>query len=151
MEPSSATPTTDPILRELTLIRQAFTSALELLQGQKRSLDDLRAKVGAMTETVDGFTSGGTSFLAHQVDPMIVVYAALLGPILGDRLDAVATKGAPYEDEMIRGAVPLALRLLRELDAYRSQAGGRSYLEHVAGDIQDPGQHPPEPPTIAPH
>lgn len=76
---------------------------------------------------------------------MVFVYAAILGPVLGDRLDGLVTKGVTYEDEMITGAVPLARRLLRELDQYLSQGDGRSYLEHMAGDIQP--SEPPEPPT----
>jgi hypothetical protein len=141
------------VLQELVQIRKGISSLLELLRAEKQIMADVRATASAVAATVDGFTSGGAPFRAYQVDPVTLLYASILGPVLGDRLDGQVAKGACYEEDMMRGAVPLAVNLLRELDAYRTQAGGRSYLEHVAGDIHDPGaaEEPPEPPTILPH
>lgn len=134
-----------PVLQELINVRMGISSGLALLKDQKQLLQKISDQLSELNCTMDGFTSNGSSFRSYQIDPMVVVYASILGPILGDRLDAAVIKGPDYEDLMIKGAIPYARKLLRELDAYLERGDGRSYLEHVAGDIQPP----PEPPTTA--
>lgn len=138
--------TTDPLLQELRTIRMGLSSVLKLMNDQQKQQQRLVELLDKVSTTLDGFTSSGSSFRSYQIDPMVIVYASILGPILGDRLDAAVTKGTDYEDLMIRGAIPYARRLLRELDAYLQQGDGRSYLEHMAGDIKPPTE-PPTPTT----
>lgn len=138
----SPTPPKDSVVSELRTIRLGISSGLMLLQEQKQLQQKLLDQLSELSRLLDGFTSSGSSFRSYQTDPMVIVYAALLGPILGDRLDAAVTKGADYEDLMIKGAIPYARRLLRELDSYLERGDGRSYLEHVAGDINPPSEPP---------
>lgn len=136
------TPPKDLVVAELRSIRMGISSGLTLLQEQKQLQQKILDQLLELSRLMDGFTSSGSSFRSYQTDPMVIVYACILGPILGDRLDAAVAKGADYEDLMIKGAIPYARRLLRELDDYLERGDGRSYLEHVAGDIQPPTEPP---------
>ena len=136
------TPPKDLVVVELRSIRMGISSGLALLQEQKQLQQKILDQLLELNRLMDGFTSSGSSFRSYQTDPMVIVYACILGPILGDRLDAAVAKGADYEDLMIKGAIPYARRLLRELDDYLERGDGRSYLEHMAGDIQPPTEPP---------
>ena len=136
------TPPKDLVVVELRSIRMGISSGLTLLQEQKQLQQKILDQLLELNRLMDGFTSSGSSFRSYQTDPMVIVYACILGPILGDRLDAAVAKGADYEDLMIKGAIPYARRLLRELDDYLERGDGRSYLEHMAGDIQPPTEPP---------
>jgi len=138
----SPTPPKDLLAIELRAIRMGISSGLTLLQEQKQLQQKQLEQLSELNRLIDGFTSSGSSFRSYQTDPMVIVYASILGPILGDRLDSVVAKAADYEDLMIKGAIPYARRLLRELDAYQERGDGRSYLEHVAGDIRPPTDPP---------
>lgn len=97
-----------------------------------------------LTKLVDGFTSSGSSFRAYQVDPMIMVYAAILGPVLSDRLDSQASKGGDYMADMTKGSAVLARQLLRTLDEYRGSREGMDYIEsEMQGSTLFPGNPPP--------
>lgn len=118
------------------------------LRKQNEQLQRLHRGVTALITLMDGFTSNGSSFRSYQLDPMVVAYAAILGPILGDRIDADVTKDETYLEEMLKGAAVMARRLLRVLDQYQAERSGIDYLETMAGDIKDPGEpQPPNPPN----
>jgi len=98
-----------------------------------------------LTKLVDGFTSNGSSFRAYQLDPMVAVYAAILGPVLSDRLDGqAAAAGGDYIAEMTKGSAVLARKLLRILDEYRANREGLDYIEsEMQGSTLFPGQERP--------
>lgn len=135
----------DPAVEQLSLIAAYMDVVIEIMRRQERHLVKLEKALEGLTTLVDGFTASGASFRASQIDPMVITYAAILGPILGDRIDAITPdKGETYIDEMLKGAAPMARRLLRELDAYLSARGSLDYLEQMAGDIKEPGEQPPQ-------
>jgi hypothetical protein len=142
MEPSSPTqkglsPKPVPTeLSELTRIREQLTVLVD--QGQRQG-EQQRQIAQSLTEVVrllEGFTSGGSSFQAYQVSPMVMVYSAILGPILGDRIDGQRPKEGDYLDEMTKGAAVMARQLLRILDSYQGERGILDYLENNCGDIK---------------
>lgn len=140
--PKSQGPTpaaTDPQLQLLQRIGDSLDSLLKHQASQDQQLRGLSQQLIEISQLVDGFTSSGSSFRSYQLDPMVIAYAAILGPILGDRIDASVDKGEGYVDDMLKGAAVMARKLLRVLDAYLSERGGLDYLESLAGDIQDPG------------
>lgn len=131
--------TTDPQLQELIRV----TGLLEILVDRQKRCEEQLQRIhhglGRLERLLDGFTDEGSSFRAHQLDPLIIMYAALLGPILGDRIDAAITdKGEDYPEQMTKGAAVMARNLLRTLDSYRQQRQGLDYLENAAGDIRPP-------------
>lgn len=127
---------------ELVQIHSLLDVLIDVQRRQAGCLERLHKTLELQRDLIDGFTGGGSSFRAAQIDPTQLVYAAILGPILGDRIDATAPKGDSdaYLEEMMRGAAVMARRLLRVLDTYLSNRGSLDYLENAAGDIQDPGQ-----------
>jgi hypothetical protein len=129
--------TADPQLQQLVQIAALLDiladRAGRLLEQQQRTNNSL----ARLERLLEGFTDEGSSFRAHQIDSLTVMYASLLGPILGDRIDSVIQdKGDDYADEMMKGAAVMARNLLRTLDLYRQQREGIDYLENAAGDIQ---------------
>lgn len=149
MAPSSTTsptgPTPDPILQELTLVHGLLDVLIGIQQRQEQQLKAIADALAAQGSLLDGFTSGGSSFRAYQLDPVSLAYAAILGPVISDRLDAEAAKaGDSYLEEMTKGAAVLARRLIRTLDEYRSQREGLDYLEtEMQGSaLFPPGQQP---------
>jgi hypothetical protein len=138
MEPSSPTSpnSTDSVSVAIaSLAEQQRKTNEQLIRIHKALADVLRL--------LDGFTSSGSSFRAYQVDPMIMVYASLLGPVLSDRLDAQASKGDDYMADMTKGSAVLARHLLRTLDEYRSTREGMDYIEsEMQGSTLFPGDPP---------
>lgn len=139
MAPSSSTTPTpsDP----LTPLLQA------LLQQQRETNEQLRAlgqSIDQLVTLLDGFSSGGSSFRAYQVDPMVLVYAAILGPVLSDRLDGQVAGSDDYINQMTKGSAVLARKLLRTLDEYRSTREGLDYLESEMQNSTLFQQPPPE-------
>lgn len=145
MAPSSPTTppvktTPDPVLAELTSIHQLLDVLVGVERRNEQHLQRLNNALRELTTMLDGFTSSGSSFRSYQFDPMVVAYACILGPILGDRIDANTAKGEAYINDMMQGAAVMARQLLRTLDAYRSERGSLDYLENMAGDINQPQQ-----------
>lgn len=147
MEPSSqaSKPLTSEtaLAFEVTSIRQA----LDTLVAQQQKVEQLlRQQLRVLAETqklIEGFTDSGSSFRAYQADPMIMVYAALLGPVLSDRLDGQASKGGDYMADMTKGSAVLARQLLRTLDEYRGSREGLDYIEsEMQGSTLFPGNPP---------
>jgi hypothetical protein len=101
----------------------------EYLQRIQRQLSDLR-------QTLDGFTDQGASFRGSQVDPLVVAFASLIGPVLGDRLDGVVNQKAnaskdfaEYERQFLRAAALLTRRALSVIDEYRGTQLPREAIE----------------------
>jgi hypothetical protein len=140
MAPSSPnTPTTsDALLKALEAIAKGQRDTHEQLQRIQSTLSDV-------ARLLDGFTSSGSSFRAYQLDPMVMVYAAILGPVLSDRLDGqAASADGDYINEMTKGSAVLARKLLRILDEYRSDREGLDYIEsEMQGSTLFPGQSKP--------
>lgn len=105
---------------------------IKLIEGQRNQADQFND----LNYLVNGFTSGGASFNAYQVDQMTLAYLALMGPLLAQRMDM----GAADINELIKGGTLLARQLVDELGAYRSQQGSFDYLEEQAELINDPWQ-----------
>jgi hypothetical protein len=152
--PASKSPTSEAALAlELANIRQV----LDTLASQQQKVEQLlRQQLRVLTDTqklIDGFTDSGGSYRAYQVDPMIMVYAAILGPVLSDRLDSQASKGGDYMADMTKGSAVLARQLLRTLDEYRGSREGLDYIEsEMQGSTLFPGNQTShdssnEPPT----
>lgn len=125
-------------LTELSRIRESLKD-LTLAVGRQEELQRrLVHSVADVARLLEGFTSGGASFQAYQVSPMVLVYAAILGPILGDRIDGDRARDGDYLEEMTKGAAVMAQRLLRVLDQYQSERGTLDYLENSCSDITAP-------------
>lgn len=141
MEPSAKTPALqNPPQRaaeliELTQIRSQLGELVLSAKRQEAQHNKTNALLEELVRLTDGFTSSGSSFQAYQLNPMVLVYAAILGPILGDRIDGTTPKGENYLEEMTQGAAVMAQRLLRTLDKYQSEKGLLSSLEAACGDL----------------
>jgi hypothetical protein len=129
-------------LTELSRIRESLANLAATATRQEECQRKLSHAVVDIARLLEGFTSGGASFQAYQVSPMVLVYAAILGPILGDRIDGMRPKTGEYIDEMTKGAAVMAQQLLRTLDQYQGERGFLDYLENTCADLS-----PPEPPT----
>lgn len=129
--------------------RDPLVAAIEGMAEQQRKTNEHLIRVHKalvdLTKLVDGFTSSGSSFRAYQLDPMVAVYAAILGPVLSDRLDGqAAAAGGDYISEMTKGSAVLARKLLRILDEYRANREGLDYIEsEMQGSTLFPGQERP--------
>jgi hypothetical protein len=92
---------------------------------------------------VEGFTSGGASFRSYQLNPVLLAYAAILGPVLGDRIDGNTEKDEQYEETMLKGAAVMAARLVQTLDQYSRERAPIDYLERICSDLQTPPEPTP--------
>jgi hypothetical protein len=142
--PNSTSPTSDALVVEMTGIRQALDTLISQQQKTEQLLRQLNKALADLTRIVDGFTAGGSSFRAYQTDPMVLMYAAILGPVLSDRLDGQAAgAGGDYIAEMTKGSAVLARQLLRTLDEYRGSREGLDYIEsEMQGSTLFPGNPP---------
>jgi hypothetical protein len=130
-------------LTELSRIRESLANLAATATRQEECQRKLSHAVADIARLLEGFTSGGASFQAYQVSPMVLVYAAILGPILGDRIDGMRPKDGDYMDEMTKGAAVMAQQLLRILDQYQGERGFLDYLENSCAGIGTP--EPPAP------
>lgn len=85
---------------------------------------------------VDGFTSGGASFNAYQVDPLSHAYLTLLGPMISNRLQSEMANRDVIE--LIKAAIPLSLDSIAELNAYRQQRLTRETIRDAMETSKDP-------------
>jgi len=99
--------------------------------------------LGEIKTLIEGFTSGGASFRSYQLNPVLLAYAAILGPILGDRIDGSTEKDDHYEETMFKGAAVMAARLVQTLDQYSSERAPLDYLERICSDLQPPSEPTP--------
>lgn len=146
---SSEAASLQAILERLDRSSELLSQLVHIQERREREERILTNSVRELKELLDGFTDSGSSFRAYQPDPTLHAYAAILGPILGDRIDGQFDPKLPdgskadYIDYMMKGAAVMARRLLRTLDEYNSQRSGLDYLETMASDISDPGQEAP--------
>jgi hypothetical protein len=120
----------DPVVAELVKI----TAILDVMAERQKRIEEQQQRSSRelmrIHDLLDRFTEGGASILQLRHDPLLAAYAAMLGPILGDRIDAaISDKGEAYIDEMMKGATVLAEKLVATLDAYRRQGDPRLALE----------------------
>lgn len=118
--------------RTLTELQRANTLLADLLKQQSTT----NKALAELHYLVNGFTSEGASFQAHQIDQFTAAYLAVLGPLVAGRL-AQETMSLP---EMMKGAAVLSKELLEELAAYRSERSGLDFLEDMAAGLRDPFQ-----------
>jgi hypothetical protein len=121
------------ILEELRQMNASLRLVLQRLDlQQNQSLTGFTQ----IRDLLDGFTSGGASFNAYQVDQLTAAYLAIVGPLVAARL---AGPGQPTDlPQMMKGSLLMAKSLTEELAAYRSQRQGLDYLEDQAAFINDP-------------
>lgn len=125
-----------PLAVTVTQMQQQMDTICALLE---RLLQQHQAQTALLRDVlalVDGFTAGGSSFTAYQVDPMTLAYLAVTGPQMSRVLHQYDTDVI----EIIKAAGPLSRRIIEEFDAYRSQRGGLDYLEDQGALIDDPWQ-----------
>lgn len=115
--------------RTLTELQRTNALLAELLKQQTTT----NKALGEIHYLVNGFTSEGSSFQAHQIDQFTAAYLAVLGPLVAGRL-AQDPMSLP---EMMKGAAVLSKQLLEELAAYRSERSGLDLLEDMAAGIRD--------------
>jgi hypothetical protein len=124
----------DVAKQNLTLLEQLLKSQA-LLQAQSAELlGSINQRLINLEYLVNGFTGGGASFNGYIPDAFTSSYLAILGPLLAGKL---AEEDIPLE-EYIKGATILARRTLEELAAYRSEQGGRDYIDDQAELINNP-------------
>lgn len=114
-------------LSEIQRSNNYLSEILQQLARANKTLADLQY-------LVNGFTSEGSSFQAHQVDQFTSAYIAVLGPLVARRM---AQDPMPLP-EMMKGAAVLAKQFLEELAAYRSERSGLDLLEDMAAGLRDP-------------
>ena len=135
MAPSSTSSTTaqaDPVVAQLSAIAALLDVVADREEKQLEQLRRMGRQLDSLRDLLEGFSGGGSDFRSYQLDPLVVAYAAILGPILGDRIDGQTAKGETYIEEMMKGAAVMARELLRTLDRYRSERGALDYLESAA-------------------
>lgn len=134
---TSTTPSSSDNLSQFEIHKQTLHAALKTNQYLAELLKQQTITNKALAELhylVNGFTSEGSSFQAHQIDQFTAAYLAVLGPLVAGRL-AQDPMSLP---EMMKGAAVLAKQLLEELAAYRSERSGLDLLEDMASSIRDP-------------
>jgi hypothetical protein len=124
--------TPDPIVVELVKI----SAILDVIADRQQRTEEQQQRVArellSIRDLLERFTDNGASIAQLRQDPLLVAYAAMLGPIFGDRIDAaVDNKGTGYIDEMTKGAAVLARKLVATLDAYRRESDPRASLEQL--------------------
>jgi hypothetical protein len=99
------------------------------------------AELSQVRSLVEGFTSGGASFNAYQVDQLTAAYLAIVGPLIAAKL---AAPGQPTSlPELMKGAILMGKTLTDELAAYRSQRQGQDYIESITEFTNDPWKNSP--------
>lgn len=144
--PASDNLTLFEISRQLLAELQVTNKILANIQHQAVDQND---RLSELLGLVNGFTSGGASFSAYQVDPFTQAYLAVMGPLLARRIDIDdASMSLP---EMMKGATLLARQLVEELAAYRNERASLDYLEEQAELLHDPWvKNQPEPSPESP-
>ena len=111
--------------QRILLLEQLLTQLLDQALAASTDRDTL-------VTLLNGFTNGGSSFGAYQVDAFTQAYLGLLGPLLAVRMNE-DLKGAAVED-LMKACAPLTRNALEELAAYRETQMGRDLLANVMGN-----------------
>ena len=106
------------------------------MRRQTEYLQRIQHQLNDLAQAVNGFTDQGASFRGSQVDPLVVAFASLIGPVLGDRLDGAVNQKAnaskdfaEYERQFLRAAALLTRRALSVIDEYRGTQLPREAIE----------------------
>lgn len=136
--PSSPAPETQPVASLPVLVSQLLL-IVEEMHGDIIRLGEQTAELQAC---VIGFTNGGASFGAYQVDTYTMAYLNLLGPLLAARLNKEL--GERPISELMKACAPLTRDALEELAAYRDTQQTRDTLSNALAGVADPwgGQTP---------
>jgi hypothetical protein len=122
--------------QRMLAVESLLTQLLERVRASEGSIDEL-------VSILNGFTNGGSSFGAYQVDAYTQAYLSLLGPLLAVRLNE-ELKNRPIED-LMKACAPLTRNALEELGAYRETQLGRDVLANAMGTTAaDPWQGEPQ-------
>ena len=120
-------PTGDPVIAELKKINAQLVK-------QNQTQEKLLKSVQNLEYLVNGYTSGGASFNGYLPDSFLTAYISILGPALSQKMAV----GESDLEEMMKGAIILAKRLLEELAAYRSEQEGTDVLREALSFLKDP-------------
>lgn len=87
-------------------------------------------------QTLSGFTDEGASFRAHQVDPLQIVVAQMVGSCIGDRIDGRLAGPEMQDlevrrDRLARAACIAARDLLAVVDQYRTEKQAPDMIERL--------------------
>lgn len=123
-----------PLAHTATQLQAQVEQACALLERIMQQQQAQTSLLRDMLKLIDGFTAGGASFTAYQLDPMILAYMAIAGP----QFNRVLSSCDADIVEILKAAGPLSRRVIEEYDAYRSQRGGLDYLEEQGALIDDP-------------
>jgi hypothetical protein len=118
-------PPQDPQIQHQQQVLHALKTQTEYLQ---RISNDLRA----LRSLVDGFTDQGASFRAAGVDATTLAFLAMVGQVLGDRLDGQLTgvrTSEEYREQFLRAAAIMAREALKVVDEFRTEQAPRQALE----------------------
>lgn len=124
----------DPQVQVLGALDRSVRLLERLIEQQQR----LSGQVRELHQLMNGFTGGGSSFNAYQLDPFTAAYIQVLAPVIGDQLRHAAQAEGMDINELMKGAIVLSRQLLEELAAYRSQRETQDYLEEQMALINDP-------------
>jgi hypothetical protein len=134
---TQATPASSPLPLTATVanLQELLEHSNALLERIMQQQQAQTALLRDLIKLLDGFSSGGASFAAYQIDPMTLAYLAITGPQIHRMLGNL-----PQDDvvELLKAAGPLSRRVLEELDAYRTHRSGLDYLEEQGALIDDP-------------
>lgn len=129
---------TQLLLEEIRSLNKTLGFIVQRLDVQHRATSDQLSQV---RDLVNGFTSGGASFSAYQVDGLTAAYLSITGPLIAARL---ANQGqATSIPQLTKGSIMFAKELMEELAAYRSQRLGVDYLEEQSALVRDPWNEAP--------
>jgi hypothetical protein len=113
---------------------------LAVLKRQNDILEHLVGQVKGIRDTLDRFTDEGSSFRSSQPDAVTLAYLAIVGSVLGDRLDGTLTgvrSTTEYQEKFLKAAALLARSSLQVVDDYRSH---RAPLQALEEALKQPGQ-----------
>lgn len=121
-------------------VLDALDRSVRLLERLIEQQQRLSGQIRDLQQLINGFTGGGSSFNAYQLDPFTAAYIGVLAPVIADQLRHAAQTEGMDINELMKGGIVLSRQLLDELAAYRSQREARDYLEEQMSLISDPWQ-----------
>lgn len=117
----------------------ADTPILAELRRQSGLLESILVQLKGLRQTVDHFTDEGSSFRSAQPDAMTLAYLAIVGQVIGDRLDGslIGVKDmSDYQDRFMKAAALLARSSLQVVDDFRQNQAPRQALEEAFKPVE---------------
>lgn len=115
-------------------VPNADTPILAELRRQSDLLESILVQLKGLKTTVEHFTDEGSSFRSAQPDAMTLAYLAIVGQVVGDRLDGTLTGVKDledYQERFMKAAALLARSSLQVIDDYRNNQAPRQALEEA--------------------